>query len=262
MFGHMQSTPYDLQFSVAGVPVRVHPVFWLTAAFISWQPGRLDLVFVRVLCVFVSILVHELGHALVTRLYGWRPEIVLEFFGGYATTTHHDTWKNIAVTAAGPAAGFLLFFAVLTIAVTACDLSMLKEGWAWAIPLVGHLVLYGFVLTGGGAGLITQEVLIDAIHFLLFINFAWNFLNLIPVLPLDGGQIAREYITWLRPRDGQETAYLVSTIAGAGFAAWIAYRHSQNQGAFGLHPVFLMLMFGYLAFQSFQAYQASRRGYW
>ena len=114
MFGQISPTKYDLRFSLFGIPIRVHPIFWLTSALIAWDRdgGDLRKTLIRVLCIFVAILVHELGHALVTRRFGWNSEIVLYFFGGYATSKRHSTWKDIAVSAAGPGAGFLLYFII------------------------------------------------------------------------------------------------------------------------------------------------------
>ena len=231
MLGQIPRTPYDLNFSILRIPVRVHPVFWLTAVWLGWVPGRMDLVLVHVLCIFAAILVHELGHALTTRRFGWYPEIALYFLGGYATTTRHSTWKDIAVSAAGPAAGFLLFAVTL-----------------------------GFgVATANGAG--RGELLSAAIAFSLFINFVWNVMNLLPVLPLDGGHISREFFCWLSPRRGEEISLKVSLVASGAIALWAAHCRSQGRGLLGLDPVFLLVMFGYLCYQSFQALQNLRRGY-
>ncbi len=65
-------TAYDLHFQIAGIPVRVHPLFWLATLILgsnSWSgDGNVDpdagmklLIWVGVM--FVSILVHELGHS-------------------------------------------------------------------------------------------------------------------------------------------------------------------------------------------------------
>ncbi|MBT4867846.1 MAG: Zn-dependent protease, partial [Planctomycetaceae bacterium] len=77
MFGSFAPTPYDLRFELLGIPVRVHPIFWLSSGWLAWHRGRLDIVAVQVLCIFLAVLVHEMGHALVTRRFGWQPEIVL-----------------------------------------------------------------------------------------------------------------------------------------------------------------------------------------
>ena len=232
MLGQIPRTPYDLNFSIFRIPVRVHPVFWLTAVWLGWWPGRMDLVVVQVLCIFIAILVHELGHAVTTRWFGWYPEIVLYFLGGYATTARHSTWKGIAVSAAGPAAGFALYAAI-----RALDLA-----------------------TANGAG--RGELLSVAIGHSLFINFVWNVMNLVPVLPLDGGHISREFLCWLSPRRGEEISLQVSIAASGAIALWAAHCYSQGQGLLGLRPGFLLVMFGYLCYQSFQALQNLRRGCW
>ena len=55
-------TPYDLHFSVLGFPVRVHPLFWLMGLIMGF--GDVMSVFISIVVAFVSILIHELGHAL------------------------------------------------------------------------------------------------------------------------------------------------------------------------------------------------------
>ncbi len=230
MFGAVPETEFDLRFSAFGVPVRVHPVFWLTSAFLGWEGDRLDYTIINVLCIFVAILVHELGHALVTRRFGWHPEIVLYFFGGYATTSRHSTWRDIAVSAAGPAAGFLLF------------------GVCFATEIVLYL-----------QGITIHPLARQAILFSLFINFVWNVMNLVPVLPLDGGHISREFLCWLRPRGGMRLSLQISMVAAGAIALWALYSKANNQGVLGLDPLFLGLMFGYLSFQSYQSLQ---EGYW
>jgi stage IV sporulation protein FB len=58
MFGTVAPTPYDLRFSLFGIPVRVHPFFWLVSLVMGWSPHAPQLMVVWVACVFVSILVH------------------------------------------------------------------------------------------------------------------------------------------------------------------------------------------------------------
>jgi len=242
MFGQIPATGADLRFQLLGIPVRVHPVFWLSSAFLAWDRGAqepdLRKVFLRILCIFLAILVHELGHALVTRRYGWDSEIVLYFFGGYATSTRHTTWKDIAVSAAGPGAGFLLF---LTFQFTAEPLLH------WATGVLSKQMWF---------------LLADAIYFSLFINFAWNVMNLIPVLPLDGGQISRELFLWFNPRRGMEWSLLLSVVAAGGIALLAMRAKMIGSSLLGLDPTFLALMFAYLAYRSYQQYEAAKRGYW
>src|SRR3954453_23886112 len=78
----------DLHFRLFGFPVRVHPFFWIATVFLgmggSEKADPLDtLVWVAV--VFVSILVHEMGHAIVQTYFGGHPRITLYGFGGLAS---------------------------------------------------------------------------------------------------------------------------------------------------------------------------------
>src|SRR5581483_11494851 len=87
MFVDPGYTPYDLNFSLFGISVRVSPWFWLVSAFFVWNvsiPLGLSFVFLGVACTFVSILVHELGHVLMGKLFGSHGYIVLYSFGGLA----------------------------------------------------------------------------------------------------------------------------------------------------------------------------------
>ncbi len=223
MFGQSNETPYDLRFTLWGIPVRVHPIFWLTAAFLSWIPDRLDLTFVGMLCVFFSIFIHEMGHALINKIYGWRSEIVLEFFGGYATTTQHSYWKNIAVCAAGPSAGLLLW--------GGCEILLILND-------EGHIQI--------------SVLSIFTLLFMTFINFVWSMMNLVPVFPLDGGQIARNFLMWLIPRRGALYAVNLSILCAGGLAVWAVRCRQLGTGVFGLDPTFLGIMFGVLCYQSIQ----------
>jgi Zn-dependent protease len=169
----------------------------------------------------------------VTRQFGWQPEIVLYFFGGYATSMRHSTWKDIAVSAAGPLAGLSLF-------------AVLFFGGPWALRRFD----------------VQHELLWDALGFSLLINMMWNVMNLLPVLPLDGGQISRELLTWFNPRKGLEQSLMLSMLASGGVVLWALRARSQGAGVLGLDPLFLAIMFGFLCFQSYQAWDAHRRGYW
>ncbi len=67
MFG-ANETPYDLRFRFLGVPVRIHPLFWLVAAVLGWHEKNVPMTAFWVVCVLVSILVHEYGHALMGKV--------------------------------------------------------------------------------------------------------------------------------------------------------------------------------------------------
>ncbi|MBM3972470.1 MAG: hypothetical protein FJ302_21825 [Planctomycetes bacterium] len=232
MFGQqIAPTDYDLRFRCFGFPVRVHPMFWLTSAIVIWNVSdRLDLKFVGVLAVFISVVFHELGHAFAIRHYGGRSEIVLQFFGGYATcNVNPSRMGNIIIAAAGPAAGFLLW-GVLELLVRQFP-SQIRSAHFYLQTLLGVL---------------------------LWANWSWSLLNLIPVWPLDGGRISHLVIGWFRAFDAWELALKLSIAVCAGMVAWCAFEYAQR----GDGDRFLMIMFVILGFQNFQLLQASTHRRW
>ena len=113
LLGEPPPTQADLHFRVFGIPVRVHPLFWIVTLFLGLAAARRPIrceTLIWVAVVFVSILVHELGHALMQRYFGGHPWITLYGFGGLASCNDCDRSprSQILISLAGPVAGFLL----------------------------------------------------------------------------------------------------------------------------------------------------------
>ncbi|MCA9037459.1 MAG: site-2 protease family protein [Planctomycetaceae bacterium] len=251
MFGMAGETEFDVRFQIFGIPVRIHPVFWLSSAWLVWGPAnrRPELIFIGVLCVLISVLVHELGHALMARRFGYPSEIVLYFLGGYATSTHFSTWRRVKVSAAGPGAGLVLFAVTWAITYFSPDLFFQSPGFEFAM------------------------------YIMLFANLVWNIMNLVPCLPLDGGNIMAALLYHYRIRS-PETVVRQVCIASSGFVAlWGTYCFQQNsQGlpanviplpswmvpginvdAIQPDPKFLIIMFGLLCAHHVSEYNNIRR---
>ena len=94
LIGEPPRTPYDLNFSLLGIPVRVHPFFWLVALMLNYRLGDVASVLTWIAAVFLAILVHELGHASVMRAYGFRPWITLYGFGGLASYDQGQAYRS------------------------------------------------------------------------------------------------------------------------------------------------------------------------
>lgn len=236
-------TRFDLNFSILGIPVRVHPMFWLLAAFLGSSSGDLGQILVWVFVVFFSILIHELGHAFAFRRYGQDSYIVLHYMGGL-TIPETVRWGNdranvslspnqqIFVSLAGPFAGFILAGLVIG-----------------AVNLTGGLVairlLLGFIPIPQLAFLPYGNNAVYALIFwLLWINTFWGLINLLPVFPLDGGQVARNVLIQLDPWDGGRKSLWLSVITG-GLIALAALLFLQS--------IYMAFLFGILAFQSYQS---------
>jgi membrane-associated protease RseP (regulator of RpoE activity) len=221
MFDVTQPTPLDLRWRMFGIPIRVHPLFWLVAILLGPMDPREGILWV--VAVFVSILVHELGHALSARAFGWWPSILLYSFGGltFYEPRFQTVGQRIVVLVCGPLAGFLL----------------------------AGLILGGVYLGGWPS----HEMLGSLLEYFLVINIAWGVMNLLPVFPLDGGQISRTVLTWLNPRRGGLWAsYLSIAVAAAVVVAALIW----------LRSVYIAILFGLLAFQEISRLAYERRGRW
>ena len=208
-----------MHFRLFGFPVHVYPLFFVVVALLGARQSDLMLILVWVAAVFVSILVHELGHASVARAYGLRPSIQLYSMGGVTRfepqrrLTHR---QSIAISLAGPGAGFLL----------------------------GGIIF----IASQGAPPDVPFVVDQAVRDLLWVNFGWGLLNLLPILPLDGGNILRSFLQGVRRNPDDRLALQISISCGgllclvalyyglvwAGMiAALITYDNYQSLARFG-----------------------------
>lgn len=221
MLGWPGTTQFDLRFQALGIPVRVHPMFWLTAVLLG-NPFQNDyrVVLIWVACVFVSILVHEFGHGLMARLLRFPASIVLYWMGGlcYSESERQRPRQRLLVLFAGPGAGFLL--------------AGLIKG--------GLLLAHRPTLSPVG------EIVVD---FLYQINIFWSVLNLCPIWPLDGGQIAGVALTLHNSRKGMRRTHIVSIV----FAVVLGLL------MFWFGQTFTTLLFALFALSNFQMLQASHQ---
>ena len=238
-------TRYDLHFRLFGFPVRVHPLFWLLSILLGADTLKIgpEYLLIWVAVVFASILVHELGHGLAFRRFGVRSNIVLYSFGGLAIPWSgiRERWRRIAVSLAGPGAGFLLYGLVYG--------SNLAFDWA-----------------GREASLLVRA----AYGSLVFVNLYWGLLNLLPVIPLDGGRVSEEVCTGVWPRNGPAIAYQISMLVAGLISIYSLLWAVAPEQALKLYlelpwwlrlPIgglWTALMFGLLAYMSYQALQRWR----
>ena len=240
-------TRYDLRFSIAGIPVRVHPLFWVLAVLLGSSSSGILQLLVWVLVVFISIIVHELGHAFAMRRYGQSSQIVLHMMGGL-TTPDQYTWgsgfasialtpnQEIIISLAGPVSGFLL--------AGLASASVLALGGSIGMgTLLGFIPLPAMVALPFGGSILNSFVI-----NLLWVNIFWGVFNLVPVYPLDGGNVTRYFLLKADPWDGIRKSLWISVISGA--AAALA-------GFFVFGSIYMAFLFAMLAFQSYQLLQGS-----
>ncbi len=230
---------YDLNFTLLGFPVQVTPLFWVFALLFGITLRSLLLILLWIVVVFVSILIHELGHALAMRRYGQEAYIVLHF-GGLAVpvssrwggTPTRGTMEQVVISLAGPMAGFLLAGLVLLLAIAVGG--SVSVNWLLFVIPVPSAIVPGGVLANG------------LVTLLLWVNVFWGLINLVPVFPLDGGQVSRTLFIQQDPWDGYRKSLWVSVIAGAVMAV---------VGGFFLGSIWLAFLFGILALQSYTEIQ-------
>jgi membrane-associated protease RseP (regulator of RpoE activity) len=142
--------------------------------------------------------------------------------------------QQIFISLAGPVAGFLLA-ALIIFVVTVMGGSVISTRLFGFLPLPLNALL-----PFGG------RILSVMISMLLWVNVFWGLINLVPVYPLDGGSVTRNVFVQVDPIDGVRKSLWISVIAGGLVAL---------AGFIFLRSIFMALLFGLLAFQSYQALQ-------
>lgn len=197
-------------------PVRVELWFFIITVLMGlnrdWLP--VGYVFEWMAVVFVSILVHEIGHALAFRRFAQEPRVVLTGMGGltYGSAPFRTRTEDVLTSFAGPVTGFVLLGIP-----------------AW---LIDQQLDFGDSLF--------VRVLV---HDLYWVSFVWSLVNLLPVLPLDGGHVIQAI--WGRP-----AARRVSVVAAIAVAVWLigsGYRYGW---------LFFLILAGLSGYEIYAEYKA------
>ena len=173
---------------LAGIPVRVEPTFFVILVLLGLPQPPLH-VLTWVIVAAASVLLHELGHAVAFRIYGIRPSIVLHGFGGLTSGSGDLTaGQRIVTSLAGPLSALVLF----------------------GLPAV--LLDQAGVVTGPTAEVVLRQV--------VWVNIGWSLINLLPILPLDGGQVFLAVCDLATGGRGRRAAEIISVVAAAGLGLW------------------------------------------
>jgi Zn-dependent protease/CBS domain-containing protein len=184
-----------------GIPFYVNPSWFLVLGLITFSYGQelarlpqlnsftsLALGFVTAILLFASVLAHELGHSFVAQAQGIEVKsITLFLFGGLASLDKESKtpWQAFLVAIAGPFVSLILF-GLLTL--TRLNLEL---------PLPGIQILY----------------------LLASINLILAVFNLIPGLPLDGGNILKALVWQVTGNPNKGTIF--ASRVGQAFG-WLA----------------------------------------
>jgi len=200
------------------IPISIHPAFWIIAAVIGWLYSQsFGGTVVWVAIIFISVLIHEMGHALMALVFKQKPQISLVAMGGATTFEGKNLkfWQQFLITLNGPIFGFLLFFL------------------AWGLI---------------ASDIFQQPNILAFLTYVKIINLFWTCVNLLPILPLDGGQLVRiAFEAWLGVK-GFKISLFIGMLTALGFSL-----------TFFIMQYFLIgALFFLFAFQSFDMFRRSK----
>lgn len=213
-----------LNFRLFSIPISVHATFLFiallgVASYSGWD------IAIWTAAAFVSILLHELGHALVATKFGARGvNIYLYGLGGvtsYTPTKAISHGRSFLISAAGSTVGIVL------------------GGFLWFARDIGS-----FAGVGNGA-----DVFIDSFIFTALI---WGALNWIPIVPLDGGHMVQHFVAMFN----EDRAPLIGQIVTWSAVAIIAPYAWVNGYRIG---VFIVVMFAFNGLREYRATVARRK---
>lgn len=182
-------------FRVLGFPVRVRLGFVLfLATVVLWNPG---VGWQFAIAITLFSLIHELGHAVAARRLGAEPEIALDFLAGstrYTPPRPVSPIERALVAVTGP---------LVEIASGLVVLGIMRVN-PFDIPRVFDSTLAGVVWIAGPA---------------------FGLLNLLPILPLDGGHVLAGVLETVWPKLGQSIAVGFSAAVTGAFAVVALLEH-------------------------------------
>ena len=232
-----------IRFTLFGVQVSIHPTLWLTLAILGRAYMVSNLVelmsaLLFIIAAFVVLLMHEMGHALVgRRLGGGAPSVYLAWLGGDCTneTARLTRMQGVVMTAAGPLASLavgLVTYVILCLYVGDFGLaSVLSVGFAFGVMPAEVLMAY-------------PPLAMFFFFYLIEVSFWWTILNMLPIFPLDGGQIMQGLMkSRVQMHAISLTVAIVLSLAFAVLGLWLL-------------SIFMIL----LAVLNHKFYQESRNG--
>ena len=181
-----------------GIPIFVDPSFAVLLLIFVLDFGSFSFGLAAAMALAASVTLHELGHALTARAFGYRTnDITLSLLGGCASliALPRKAWQEFLTAIAGPLVSFAIAFAVLLL-----DVLEVRIENAW----LRHVLQYVF-----------------------YMNVMLGAFNLLPGFPMDGGRIFRSV---MRAFMSRPKATLVAMWVGRVFAILLGLR--------GLHSIF------------------------
>jgi len=170
--------------------------------------------------LLISVLFHELAHAsMIGGLGLGSSAIILQGMGGATYNERRARpWQDLLISAAGPASNFLL---------------------AWIIKLI--------ITNVPGAS--RDPFFVALLPLLAYMNLFWGVLNLLPIGPLDGNGILRNFFRlFLKDRLAFIISIWISLVVGAGIFVYLLVRKE----------IFLAILVAWFEWSSWQQWEFFR----
>ena len=188
---------------VAGIPIKVHWSFSIVIILALYIINREGLAleaamwfFGFIASLFLFVIMHEFGHALMARKYGVHTrDVILSPIGGVARLEQipANPWHELWIALAGPAVNVVLFILFFVL-----------------------LYFTGQTIIPDPETLFNMSSFWDLAGFLLTINILLVVFNMIPAFPMDGGRVLRATLSMIlknRLRATQIASYIGQALA-------------------------------------------------
>ncbi len=242
----------SLRFAIFGIPTEIQPFSWVILGLLglsmySTMPSPLQPTLIFVVVGMLTVLAHELGHALSSRAFTRAtPIIIIGNMGGvtYSPVPMPTRVKHFLMVLAGPMAGFSLGILIAV-------LLGLQIGDVWAaltiyvmeplsfisgvqVPADSYIAL-GQAMEAGDVN--RFSLLLYSSFFM--VCFWWTLFNLMPILPMDGGQLL------LTATNNPKLTAAVGLCISVLLCLWFLSGGS----------IFMTLMLGYFAWYNLQIFR-------
>lgn len=200
------------------IPIKIFPFFWFLAIVIGWlSSGTVLGTAIWTVVIVVSVLIHEYGHALTALAFGQRAQIQLVALGGLTQRRGPKLrlWQEFVVVMNGPVAGLILFAAAY-----ALDQALQDQ------PLTPFTY---------------------AVKITMYANLFWTVVNLLPVLPLDGGRLLSIILEGIFGLRGVKIALFIGLVLSVAVGVLFFVLQNFLAGA----------LFFMITFDNYRAWQAS-----
>jgi Zn-dependent protease len=187
----------------AGIDVYMHATFMLLVgwvALVHWRQGQSITAAMAgvafILAVFLCVVLHEFGHALIARRYGIKTrDIILLPIGGVARLERLPTnpLQELWVALAGPAVNIVIAFGL----------------FLWLNFTASFEPIQKLTVTTG-----------PFVERILAVNLFLVFFNMIPAFPMDGGRVLRAL---LATRKEYSRATQIAASIGQGIAVFFGF---------------------------------------